>query len=157
MDEEKQSFSAVSSAEQLICDLENPSKTSSTNDYLIASNVNSNALHGGQRPIQAQPTSCSFLTSHTTTSTNPGTRDPYSYSSCDWDFPVNFVDQKFCSGQYPYPHPRPSISFAGICPLLRRGIINEHIQTSAELRSLFCKCDAGNEILRLLHNEHSPK
>ena len=82
-------FSAVNSAEQLRDDLENPLKTSSTNDYLIASNVNSDALHGGQRPIQAQPTSCSFLTSHTTTSTNPGTRNPYLYSSCDWDFPVN--------------------------------------------------------------------
>jgi hypothetical protein len=133
MDEEKQSFSAVSSAEQLRCDLENPSKTSSTNDYLIASKVNRNALHGGQRPIQAQPISCSFLTSHTTTSTNPGTRDPYSYSSCDWDLQVNSVlndplDQKFCSGQCPYFHPRPSISFAGICPLLRRGKFSSKCQ-----------------------------
>ena len=123
MDEEKQSFSAVNSAEQLRCDLENPSKTSSTNDYLIVSNVNSNALHGGQRPIQTQPTSCSFLTSHNTTSTNPGTRDPYSYSSCDWDFPVNSVfndplDQKFALANVltstPDPPP-PSLESVPFC------------------------------------------
>lgn len=116
-------FPAVNSTEQLRYGLENPSKTSSTSDYLIASNVNINALHGGQRPIQTQPTSCSVLTSHTTTSTNPGTRDPYSYSSCDWDFPVNSafndpLDQKLALSNVltstPDP-PSPSLESAPFC------------------------------------------
>jgi hypothetical protein len=34
---------------------------------------------------------------------------------------------------------------------------HEHVQTSAEFRSLLRECDAGNEIFRLLYNEHSRK
>lgn len=53
-------FSAVNSAEQLRYDLENQPKASRTSDYLIASNVNSNALLGGKDQFRRSPFPAAF-------------------------------------------------------------------------------------------------
>jgi hypothetical protein len=88
-------FTAVNSAELLMCNLGNPCRISSTSDYLIPPVVNSNPLWGAQLPVQSSSTSY-FPTSHINTPVNPESQDSaHAYSSHQWESPFNnLVDQK---------------------------------------------------------------